>query len=219
MDGSIRHFVWHTFDVRPDLPDGWQADLLAISESAVSRALTPTSVTSREDSSVRQVPVSTVGGLTLDEKAPWLLELYRTLFRDLGQSIVNEKLSTARDPRISINLNVQRGSAMRYEAHVDSNPLEGLLYVTDHPAGSGGELVVSQVMGARGIREIEENAAIIYPKAGHLVFFDAREHAHYVRPLRSADGVRVVAAMNFYTPSCSEDDRPADLNRHLFGTD
>ncbi|WP_353895552.1 2OG-Fe(II) oxygenase [Glycomyces tritici] len=108
---------------------------------------------------------------------------------------------------------------MRYEAHVDSNPLQGLLYVTDHPPGAGGELVVAQCYDASGITQIEENSAQIYPKAGYLVLFDARKHAHYVRSLRSSDAVRVVAAMNFYTPDSPESSRPTDLTKHLFGDD
>jgi hypothetical protein len=70
-----------------------------------------------------------------------------------------------------------------------------------------------------GTDEVDRDAATIYPVSGHLVFFDARVHSHYVRPLRDASAIRVVAAMNFYTPSCSEADRPSDLNMHLYGSD
>ena len=143
--------------------------------------------------------------------------LYEGWFRELGQLVCAEPLSIATDERITINLNLQRGSAMRYECHVDSNPLEGLLYVTDHPPGTGGELVVSHRLTARTVPEVDESAAIVYPRAGHLLFFDARQRAHYVRSLTSEDAVRVVVAMNFYTPSCPESSRPPDLNRHLFG--
>jgi hypothetical protein len=166
---------------------------------------------------VEGVPVSTVGGETVRRLAPWLFQLYENEFRLLAETTTDETIVTASRDRVAVNLNVQRGSSMRYEAHVDSNPVEGLLYVTDHPAGSGGELVVAQSEQAVGVEEIDKSAARIYPVAGHLIFFDARRHAHYVRSLSSNQGIRVVAAMNFYTPSCPESARPPDLDRHLFG--
>ena len=41
-------------------------------------------------------------------------------------------MESARDKRYGIVLNVQRGTTMRFECHVDSNPLTGLLFYTDH---------------------------------------------------------------------------------------
>jgi hypothetical protein len=200
------------------LPAGWDQELLGIArEHATRRSLRPTSVTSREDRTDVELPVLTVGGRVLDAMCPWLARLYETTFRDLAQPLFPEPLAVARDVRIRMNLNVQRGTEMRYECHVDSNPVEGLLYVTGHPPGGGGELVVSNREDARGVREIDADASVVYPTSGQLVFFDARRNPHYVRPLRREDAERVVVAMNFYTPSQPEESRPADLNMHLFG--
>lgn len=211
-------FIWHTYDVRAILPRDWQRQLIDIAlGNAHDRTLVPRSITSREQPDVKGVSVSTVGGEMLRSLAPWLFKLYENDFRELAQRMTDEPVATASRDRIAVNLNVQRGSSMRYEAHVDSNPIEGLLYVTSHPAGSGGELVVAQTHDAIGVAEIDSLAAFIYPVAGYLVFFDARQHAHYVRALVAADGIRIAAAMNFYTPSCPESSRPADLDRHLFG--
>jgi hypothetical protein len=218
--GGLAPFVWHSYDVRPILPDGWKKTLIDIAlKNARDRTLIPSSVTSREASDVAEVPVSTVGGETLRVLAPWLFSLYENDFRDLAETVSSETVVTASRDRIAVNLNVQRGKSMRYEAHVDSNPVEGLLYVTDHPVGAGGELVVAQSEEAFGVEEIDKSPAVIYPVAGHLVFFDARRHSHYVRPLAAENGIRIVAAMNFYTPSCPESARPVDLDRHLFGAD
>jgi len=41
--------------------------------------------------------------------------------------------------------------------------------------------------------------------------------AEHLWPLTNEAGVRIVAVMNFYTESCPESTRPAELNRHLFG--
>ena len=104
---------------------------------------------------------------------------------------------------------------MRYETHVDSNPLEGLLYVTSHPEGAGGELVVGNVLNARGVEAVDVDCTRIFPVAGQLLFFDARKHSHYVGRLLDEAAVRVVVAMNFYTSTCPESARPKDLDRHL----
>jgi hypothetical protein len=104
---------------------------------------------------------------------------------------------------------------MRFECHVDSNPLTGLLFCTNHSAG--GELVVAHDPAAADIAAVERDCSVIRPHAGHLIFFDAREHPHYARPLTEASGTRIVAVMNFYTDSCPESTRPAELNRHLYG--
>jgi len=209
-------FLWHAFDVRTVLPSGWAAQLVEFaSANATPKVLTPTSVTSRESPGVASLAALTVGGRRVSEDLPWLFELYSGLFRDLGQRCIAEPLSLASDVRYAVNLNVQRGTEMRYEAHVDSNPLEGLLYVTSHPEGDGGELVVGNEPGTTGVDAIEKDCTRIYPVSGQLVFFDARNHAHYVAPLRHTTDIRVVVAMNFYTPSCPESARPSDLNRHL----
>ena len=64
---------------------------------------------------------------------------------------------------------------------------------------------------------VEKDCSVLRPHAGHLIFFDARHHPHYSRPLIAASDMRVVAVMNFYTESCPEDTRPKELNRHLYG--
>ncbi|MGW5744580.1 2OG-Fe(II) oxygenase [Amycolatopsis sp. NPDC003861] len=161
--------------------------------------------------------MSTVGGESLRQLTPWLFALYEGEFLSLAGRVTSEPVSVATRDKIAVNLNIQHGKSMRYEAHVDSNPVEGLLYVTDHPIGSGGELVVAQRADAVGVAEIDEISAVIHPVAGHLIFFDARQHAHYVRSLTRAEDSRIVVAMNFYTPSCPESARPADLDEHLFG--
>lgn len=121
----------------------------------------------------------------------------------------------AHDERYGIVLNVQQGTSMRFECHVDSNPLTGVLFCTDHQ--TGGELVVAHDTAAADIAAVEHDCSVIRPQSGHLIFFDAREHPHYARPLTTVSGTRVVAVMNFYTGSCPESTRPRELNRHLYG--
>jgi hypothetical protein len=58
---------------------------------------------------------------------------------------------------------------------------------------------------------------VLRAQSGHLIFFDGREHPHYVRPLAAAAGLRIVAVMNYYTASAPETTRPQELNQHLYG--
>ncbi|MEU4517353.1 2OG-Fe(II) oxygenase [Amycolatopsis sp. NPDC024027] len=214
----MQRFGWYSFDISSILPSGWSKKLISIGLGNSDVVLVePTSVTSREAGDIGTLETVTVPGDRLYELAPWLVELYRGLFRDLGQQLVKEPLACAESDLYAVVLNVQYGEVMRYECHVDSNPLQGLLYVTTHTPGDGGELVVGNVANAKSVEEVDADCSIIYPVAGHLLFFDGREHPHYVRSLKASDAVRVVVAMNFYTPSSPESRRPRDLNSHLFG--
>jgi hypothetical protein len=204
------------FEVNQLMPYGWKEQIknFALSNYS-SRILIPTSITSREASVDLRIYVETVGGRKIRAGLPWLFDLYLGHFLDFAQRTTSERVITAIDDRYAVNLNIQRGTNWRYECHVDSNPIEGLLYVTTHRPGTGGELVVSNRIDALGTKEIEEDSIRIYAEAGKLIFFDARRHPHFVTPLKSPDDVRIVIAMNYYTPSCSESMRPADLNKHL----
>jgi hypothetical protein len=160
-----------------------------------------------------------VGGEALNARLPWLRDLYRGSFLEMAQSMSKDTVVPMSDDRFAIVLNVQRETE-RYECHVDSNPIQGLLYCTSHYSGEGGELVVSNRGDVRSVDEVDSDCTTIEPRAGHLVFFDGRRNSHYVRRLANPDHVRVVAAMNYYTPSSPEHVvRPNDLNRHLTGHD
>jgi hypothetical protein len=215
-----RDFTWREFDVTLFLPkEGIEQIASFALEASELRVLVPTSVTSRESSSDITIPILTVNGVKIKESLRWLFDLYRGTFRDLGQMCVDEPLVVGADERHAIVFNSQRGTDMRYECHVDTNPLSGLLFVTSHPPGEGGELVVANQTAAVGVEDIRRDCKIIFPDSGKLIFFDAREHPHFVNPLRNPLGVRVVVVMNFYTPSCPESDRPEDLTYHMFGED
>jgi 2OG-Fe(II) oxygenase superfamily len=149
------------------------------------------------------------------QSMPWLYQSYRGEFLALAGEACVERVVAARDDRYGAVLNVQRGTTMRFECHIDSNPLTGLLFCTDHPAG--GELVFAHDANAADVAAVERDCSVIRPHAGHLIFFDARQHPHYARPLAASSDMRIVAVMNFYTDSCPESTRPQELNTHLYG--
>jgi len=134
----IDRFSWRSYDLRTFLPQGWQEQILSLADTAVQKTLRPLSVTSREGDQDARIQVMTVNGQAIRQEIPWLYDLYHGLFKDLASLGVLEPVMTAQNDVYGAVLNVQRGQSMRYECHVDSNPIEGLLYVTDHPKGAGG---------------------------------------------------------------------------------
>jgi hypothetical protein len=208
-------FRWTEFDIKDCLPAGWRHSISDVATGADFREFPRTPVLSREGPEVRHISRGRVHAGQVQDGLPWLYRAYRDQFLTLAGQVCGEPVAAARDGRYGIVLNVQRGTTMRFECHVDSNPLTGLLFCTDH--ADGGELVVANDTGASDIAEVERNCAVIRPQAGRLIFFDARQHPHYARPLTAHSDLRIVAVMNYYTPSCPESTRPPELNRHLYG--
>ena len=103
-----------------------------------------------------------------------------------------------------VNLNVLSGPGGRYELHYDSNPLTGLLFVTNHDEASGGQLQF----------KLNGQDLNLDPRRGTFVTFDARRLPHAVTPL-TGDSLRITAPMNFYIEG--EDQRPAGLDDYLYG--
>jgi 2OG-Fe(II) oxygenase superfamily len=208
-------FSWSEFDVTDKLPQGWQRDIDDAAAGADFRKYPRTPILSREAENVTHIPRGRVRADKVQQCLHWLYKLYRTDFLELAAQACEEPIEAALDDRYGVVLNVQRGNTMRFECHVDSNPITGLLFFTNH--ASGGELVVGHDTEAVGVDAVEADCTVIQPRSGQLIFFDGKTYPHYARPLLSESDVRVVAVMNFYTESCPEATRPLELNRHLFG--
>jgi hypothetical protein len=210
-------FQWTTFDVSGMLPPHWRHDVLALAANADFRRFPRTPVISREAADVESIPRGRVHAHQVARELPWLRRLYGSDFRLLAERAVDDVVAAARDERYGAVLNVQHGTQMRFECHIDSNPLTGLLFCTDHAPDAGGELVFSHSREACSQAEIDRSCAVIRSQAGHLIFFDGRCHPHYVRSLTLDEDVRVVAVLNYYLSSFPESTRPRELNRHLYG--
>ena len=212
----LRAFSYWNRDVTSLFPKGWQEEIRAVAAEANSRAFPRTPILSREARAVTHIERGRVDADTVMQRLSWLYKLYRTDFLELAAEARGEPIDAADDDRYGVVLNVQRGKTMRFECHVDSNPVTGILFLTDHPAG-GGELIVSHDPDAVGVDELERDCTTIRPQAGQIIFFDGKTYPHYARCLSGESDVRVVAVMNFYTGSCPESTRPPELNRHRFG--
>ena len=211
--------VARPFDVTDQLPDSWREDIRDAAAEAEFRDFPRTPFLSREAADVTHVIRGRVHAVQVQQRLPWLYKLYRDRFLELASRAWGEPIDPALDDRYGIVLNVQRGNRMRFECHVDSNPVTGLLFFTGHPAG-GGELVIARDPDAVGVEELEKNHTLVTPQAGQLIFFDGKTYPHYARTLFAEHDMRVVAVMNFYTRTCPESTtRPLGLNQHLFGAD
>lgn len=210
-------FWWTTFDLTSRLPRDWQQEIAEVAVGADFQRFPRTPILSRETPEIFHISRGRVHASDVRQNLPWLYGFYRSFFLELAQATCAEPVTPALDDRYGMVLNVQRGTEMRFECHVDSNPLTGVLFCTDHLAGAGGELIFGNDPTAPGIDAVERDCSVIRPHAGHLIFFDGRQHPHFARPLLADTDVRVVAVMNFYTESCPESTRPPELNRHLFG--
>lgn len=211
----LEHFRWITFDVNDMLPPGWQGEVLSVATDADFRGFPRTPVLTRESVSVTSISRGRVHADQVRLRLPWLYRLYHGTALELAAQACAEQVTTARDDRYGVVLNVQCGTSMRFECHVDSNPLTGLLFCTDHRAG--GELIVGHDSSAENMESIDQACSVIRPQTGHLIFFDGRLNPHYARSLAVESEVRALAVMNFYTASCPESTRPDALNRHLYG--
>ncbi|MEU6188053.1 2OG-Fe(II) oxygenase [Nocardia sp. NPDC047038] len=209
-------FHWHTYDVESNLPGGWNTELLALAaRQGVEHTFRPSVSTAREAAEV-EIPLESVSGETLFRQANWVYQLYGSWFRMLAERYAGESLSLTSTPNRALSLNVLRGNGERYPCHVDSNPTQGLLYLTDCTEETGGGLAIARNRTARNVAEVDSDCLVLYPRRGLLLFFDARYYAHYVRPMRHESGLRVVLTMNYYSKSCPESVRPADLDAQLF---
>ena len=54
------------------------------------------------------------------QRLPWLYQSYYDAFLELAGEACAEPVMAARDDRYGVVLNVQHGTSMRFECHVDS---------------------------------------------------------------------------------------------------
>jgi hypothetical protein len=185
---------WTTVDVRSDLPVDWVAQILAVAAHAPTTTLLLAAPTGTEPSG--WVVVHSVDGGEVGRRLPWLTDLYEDVFRRRVERCAGDRVSPAADPRRALSLDVQTGGN-RYQPNEGDRHWGALLHVTDHPEGTGGELVLGHDPQARTIEEIDAACSVIHPEAGHLLLFDARRHPHYVRPLRTPGRSRIAVTMSY----------------------
>lgn len=207
------HFDVFACDVTPVLPESWSRDLRTLTDRfGYLSHLDGSSVTSRERAFRTAGPSSlvVVDGDVVEDAARWLADLYRGCFVELANSVGLGSFTSSPDVRSAINLNCQ-GQGQRYEWHVDSNPLTGVLFATTAGPKDGGDLVFVSDPVHRPESDWEVRVS---PVAGTLLLFDARKVAHHVEPVTSSEP-RISVPMNYYL-SDRGIERPDDLDAYLY---
>jgi hypothetical protein len=188
------------------LPTGWQEDVRSVvRECGINTILTGAGSTSRERRADRIIPVRVADGCAIKMHLPWLWNLYNGVLKEFCATSFRKPIFVANLLHTTININQLMGRGAQCEWHVDSNPVTGVLFVTDSDQGLGGSLVFKDDLGRR---------AVVRPKAGMFVCFDARQIPHRVSPLRR-DGERISLPMNYYD-SATDQPRPPDLDNQIY---
>jgi hypothetical protein len=206
-----------SFDVRSSLPDSWDERILDLLPLASEIQLSTRSVTSREGDFEDMSPARflCINGQIIKQKIPWITHNYQGIWLKMAQRYFGLDIVASSSEKSGAVLNALVNPEMRYEAHVDSNPLTALLFVTTIEPHCGGELIVARKQSANSIKEIEESHISFRPERGKLLLFDGRNFPHYVRPLKYNGRIRCAIAMNYYNKECPESARPIDLDNHL----
>jgi hypothetical protein len=168
------------------------------------------SSTSREVGEITPIVLPVVTGEVIKRELPWLFDAYAGALRCLAEELVHETLVISEDTVNAVNINAVIGAGSRYERHVDSNPVTGILYATSLGEDDGGALVFDHEFGS------QITSDVIYPREGLFVAFDARRTPHRVLPLRR-DCCRLSIPMNYYLAGKPQV-RPADLDEYLYVT-
>ena len=188
------------------LPPHWIEDTLRLAdESALFVHLDGNTPTSLEPYATKGTDYEVVPGDVIRNRLGWLYDLYAGELIHLAAEATGMELVVSENVRYGVNINRLTGLGARYERHIDSNPVTGILFVTSLSADEGGELMLS----------LPDEELRIPPVSGHFLVFLAGEVPHAVAPLRRAT-VRVSIPMSYFRRGEAQFDDPS-LEEYLFG--
>ena len=145
-------------------------------------------------------------GTVIAAELPNIMTMYRELIPAFTQSYIGLEIVPSKFERSSIMFNLLRGQGCRYEKHVDSNSVTGLLFASTLTPEDGGALRL-HYPGAEPMD--------IYPSRGTFLLYDARWVPHEVMPLLR-DVVRLSMPMNYFLKTDIET-RQEHLDDYNFG--
>jgi 2OG-Fe(II) oxygenase superfamily len=145
-------------------------------------------------------------GTVIVRQLPKLAALYQSQIPAFIRDYIGLEIIPSRFERSAMTLNLLEGRGKRYETHLDSNSVTGLLYVTTLSSAEGGAL---------RLHYPDREPLDIQPRAGVFLLYDARWVPHEVLELQT-DCRRLSIPMNYFLPSDIET-RPAHLDSYIFG--
>lgn len=145
-------------------------------------------------------------GNVIAQHLPSIMALYRDVIPDFIRGYIGLEMVPSRFQRSSITLNLLRGQGSRYERHVDSNSITGLLFASSLGPEDGGALRLFYP---------RTEPLDVYPTRGTFLLYDARWVPHEVLPLHREVN-RLSMPMNYFLPTDVEE-RPEHLDDYIFG--
>lgn len=186
------------------MPRLWDQEVISVVRAFGSFTLMCGSSSTSREPAQTAVRIRVLTGDVIRSRLGWLFDLYKTDLLRIAQTFYGQKLFPANDIRSSINVNLLEGKGSRYEWHVDSNPVTGLLFVNTLRPEDGGELMFKR----------PDCEFSVSPQARKFLAFDATSIPHCVMPLRT-NVFRASIPMNYYLHPIVQD-RPVDLDKYLY---
>jgi 2OG-Fe(II) oxygenase superfamily len=205
MANSLGLFASFDLEDTGLLPAGWREDVVRVASTRVRSAELKGGAPASLEPIGTLIRYGLVDGEVVGEELPWLARLYADLADDLASRVAGRSILTSDKVVNGVNINVLQGVGGRYESHLDTNPLTGLIFVTTHAEEEGGQLEF----------DVTPSPLVFPPRAGMLLLFDATRAPHRVTPLRK-DVTRISIPMNFYTKETIAQHSP-DLDFYLYG--
>lgn len=205
MANSLGLFAAFDLEDTGLLPAGWREDVVRVASTRVRSAELKGGAPASLEPIGTLIRYGLVDGEVVGEELPWLARLYADLADDLASRVAGRSILTSDKVINGVNINVLQGVGSRYESHLDTNPLTGLIFATTHAEEEGGQLEF----------DVTPSPLIFPPRAGMLLLFDATRAPHRVTPLKK-DVTRISIPMNFYTKETLAQRSP-DLDSYLYG--
>lgn len=143
-------------------------------------------------------------GNFVQQELAWLRNLYLGSFRNLASQAFEREIDIDQATVSQVNINVLDDPNHSYDWHVDSNHCTGLLFCNSLTTDDGGALIF----------KFDGKIEKIIPRAGNLLFFDARDKPHTIEPIKK--GVHRITAVMNYNFSGEKVQRPGDLDGFLY---
>ncbi len=193
--------VAYSVDVNPILEranPNWQKEVIDLAMEADEKIIVGGSVATSLASRGFETRYHPTNGVKIQERLPWMVDLYRGDFTDLVAEIMHDdtyKLGT--DLAHSLNMNLTKVGG--YEPHVDRNPATVLLGVVTLNESEGGETIIWKDENRT------EELARIAPRQGVAVIFNGH-YAHEVTPFKpeTPDRIRITMPGDYYNESHPE---------------
>jgi hypothetical protein len=118
-------FKYYEIDIAHLLPPDWKEKVFSIAYNYAEHIKTSSySLQSREQDTNQELESFVVNGNIIKKELPWLYDFYRNTCRDIYHEMTGDEIIVATNDLYAINLNIQVGKTMRYECHIDSNPVQ-----------------------------------------------------------------------------------------------